>query len=203
MNELADNIIDLYERNARHWDAARRAIPLCENAWLDRFCSRIPCGGPLLDVGCGGGEPIASYLIEHGFDVTGLDSSATMISLCQRRFPKRQWFIGDMRTMALGETFQGVVAWDSFFHLVHDDQRRMFPIFRKHLGPGGALLFTSGTDHGEAIGSYEGEPLYHSSLSEAEYRSLLSLNGFTVTAHVVKDATCGHRNVWLAHLTVE
>jgi hypothetical protein len=124
-----------------------------------------------------------------------------MISLCRHRFPKCQWLVADMRTMALGKTFQGVVAWDSFFHLAHDDQRGMFPIFRNHLGSGGALLFTSGTDHGEAIGSYEGEPLYHASLSDAEYRSLLLLNGFAVTAHVVKDVTCGHRTVWLAHLT--
>jgi SAM-dependent methyltransferase len=200
MSNLADNIIDLYERNALHWDAARRAFPLCENVWLDHFCSRISPGGAILDVGCGGGEPIARYLIEHGFEVTGVDSSATMISMCQHRFPKCSWLVGDMRTMALGKTFQGVVAWDSFFHLAHDDQRRMFPIFRKHLGSGGALLFTSGTDHGEAIGSYEGKPLYHASLSEAEYRSLLSLNGFAVTAHLAKDATCGHRTVWLAHL---
>src|SRR5882724_11944601 len=124
MNELAKDIIDLYERNARHWDTARRASPLSENGWLDHFRLRIPPGGAILDIGCGGGEPIARYLIEHGLDVTGLDSSATMISLCQHRFPKCQWLVGDMRTMALGKTFQGVVAWDSFFHLMHDDQRR-------------------------------------------------------------------------------
>jgi len=40
----------------------------------------------------------------------------------------------------------------------------MFPIFRKHSAPNAALLFTSGSIEGEAIGEYHGEPLYHGSL---------------------------------------
>jgi hypothetical protein len=35
----------------------------------------------------------------------------------------------------------------------------MFPVFRIHAAPGAALLFSSGPRHGEAIGSYGGEPL--------------------------------------------
>ncbi len=199
---LADQIIDVYERNAQHWDATRRQGLMLEGAWLDRFCSSMSPAGSILDVGCGGGEPIARYFIEHGFNVTGLDASATMISLCRRRFPEQEWLVGDMRALSLGKRFQGVVAWDSFFHLTHDDQRRMFPIFRAHSAPGAALLFTSGPEHGEAIGSYEGHLLHHASLAESEYRALLSANGFSVTGHVMNDATCGQHSVWLAHLAV-
>ena len=103
-----------------------------------------------------------------------------------------------MRSLSLGRTFQGLIAWDSFFHLPHDDQRRMFPIFRAHLALGAALLFTTGPSHGEAIGRYQGEPLYHASLAEAEYRSRLDANGFEVIRHVVEDPDCGHHTVWLA-----
>jgi 2-polyprenyl-3-methyl-5-hydroxy-6-metoxy-1,4-benzoquinol methylase len=35
----------------------------------------------ILDVGCGGGIPIAKYLVEKGFRVTGIDSSEKMIRL--------------------------------------------------------------------------------------------------------------------------
>ncbi|EXI77463.1 MAG: hypothetical protein AW10_03817 [Candidatus Accumulibacter appositus] len=58
-----------------------------------------------------------------------------------------------------GWTFLALVAWDSFFHLSHDDQRRMFPSFARHAAPGALLLFTSGPAHGESIGSSRGEPL--------------------------------------------
>jgi hypothetical protein len=77
----------------------------------------------------------------------------------------------------------------------------MFRIFKQHAALGTALLFTSGPEHGEAIGSFEGEPLYHASLATSEYESLLDAIGFSVTAHVVMDSTCGERTVWLAHQT--
>ena len=106
----------------------------------------------------------------------------------------------NMRSLSLARHFNGLLAWDSFFHLGHDDQRRMFPIFRQHAAPRAALMFTSGPAHGEAIGNYQGEPLYHASLDPDEYRALLSANGFEVVAYVAEDPDCGRHTVWLAQL---
>ena len=103
-----------------------------------------------------------------------------------------------MRDLALQKAFDGLLAWDSFFHLTDDDQRRMFPISKRHALPRAALMFTSGTSHGEAIGSYRGERLYHASLAHEEYRALLTTNGFRVVAHVAEDPDCGGHTVWLA-----
>ena len=108
------------------------------------------------------------------------------------------WHVADMRTLALDKTFEGLLAWDSLFHLSHDDQRRMFPIFRRHAAPGAALMFTTGTSHGEAIGSYRGEPLHHASLAAREYQTLLESNGFRNEAHTVEDPDCGGHTIWLA-----
>jgi hypothetical protein len=105
-----------------------------------------------------------------------------------------------MRALSLQRSFQGIVAWDSFFHLSHDNQRLMIPLFREHAAAGCALLFTSGPSHGEAIGSFRGEPLYHASLSADEYRALLGENGFVVQAHVAHNPECG-RTIWLAQLS--
>jgi hypothetical protein len=74
----------------------------------------------------------------------------------------------------------------------------MFAIFREHASSGASLLFTTGTEQGEAIGSFQGEPLYHASLSHGEYRTLLESHGFKVLNHVVEDPTCGRHTVWLA-----
>ncbi len=103
-----------------------------------------------------------------------------------------------MRELALGRVFEGVLAWDSCFHLGFDAQRAMFPRFRAHAAPGAPLMFTSGPAHGEAIGSYNGDPLYHASLDPAEYRTLLDANGFDERGHVAEDKACGGRTVWLA-----
>jgi hypothetical protein len=74
----------------------------------------------------------------------------------------------------------------------------MFPIFRTHARPKAALMFTSGPGHGEAIGTFQGEPLYHGSLDGAEYRSLLEDHGFEVVAQVTEDPDCADQTVWLA-----
>lgn len=171
---------------------------LIEKGWLERFMALVPAGGTVLDIGCGAAQPIAAFLIAHGYDVTGVDSSPMMIELARSNFLGQEWLVGDMRGLALGRRFHGLIAWDSFFHLAYDDQRRMFPIFAAHAAPGAPLWFSSGPQHGEAIGTLHGEPLYHASLDPTEYRSLLAANGFSIVDHVIEDPTCGGHTVWLA-----
>ena len=197
MPHHADRIVSLYDRYARIWDGDRQKT-LFERPWLDRFLALLPAGGAVLDIGCGSGEPIARYLIDAGHDVTGADSSPAMIELCWDRFPQKTWIVADMRRLSLGRQFDGVLAWDSFFHLRPDDQRAMFPVFRAHAKPKAALMFTSGPRAGEAMGSYQGEPLYHASLAPDDYRTLLDGRGFDVAAQVSEDAAAGGRTVWLA-----
>jgi hypothetical protein len=61
-------------------------------------------------------------------------------------------------------------------------------------------MFTSGPSDGEAMGMYQGEPLYHASLDPDEYRALLAAYGFEVVAHLPEDAACGGHTIWLARL---
>ena len=199
MTSPAERIIGLYQRYAADWDR-QRGNRLLEKSWIDRFLALLAPGASLLDLGCGSAQPIAHYLIEKGFSVTGVDSSPALIDICKGRFPGQDWVIADMRQLSLGRRFDGILAWDSFFHLRPEDQRLMFPIFRSHAAPRAALLFTSGHIHGEIIATWKGEPLYHGSLDGDEYRSLLGQNGFEVVSHVAEDPDCGQHTVWLAKL---
>jgi hypothetical protein len=74
----------------------------------------------------------------------------------------------------------------------------MFAVFERHAAPGAALLFTSGTEEGPAIGSLYGHELYHASLDTLEYERLLQVHGFEVSLHRVADPDCGEHTVWLA-----
>jgi trans-aconitate methyltransferase len=197
----ADNVVGLYERHASAWVSARlREACFHERGWLKSFCGLIARAGSVLDLGCGPGEPIARHLGGRGYTVTGVDSSAAMIAMFRDRLPDQKALVSDMRTLSLERTFNGILAWDSFFHLDHDDQRRMFPIFRAHAAPRAALMFTSGPNHDKVIGRLEGEPLYHASLDASEYRQLLDGQGFDVIGAIAEDKTCGGRTVWLAQL---
>jgi SAM-dependent methyltransferase len=197
MDNEYNNILNIYQNHAVDWDR-ERGRSLFEKPWLDRMMTLLPPRRSILDLGCGSGEPIARYFIERGCEVTGVDSSSSLLGLCRSRFPGQDWLIADMRMLSLGRRFDGILAWNSFFHLCPDDQRQMFSVFGTHAARGAALMFTSGPSHGEAIGTYKGERLYHASLDGGEYRSLLDRNGFDVVSHVVDDANCGCHTIWLA-----
>ena len=194
---MHERIIGLYEENAGHWDR-QRGRDLIEKPWLDRFLMALPARPTILDIGCGMGEPIARYLIGAGAAVTGLDSSPSLIALCRERFPEQEWIVGDMRAFELGRTFDGLIAWHSLFHLPPEDQPATLARFAAHVEHGGRLMFTSGHVRGVAVGSWQGEPLYHGSLDPAEYARLLEENGFALLDHRIQDPECGGATVWLA-----
>jgi SAM-dependent methyltransferase len=195
--ELAAAIPSTYESVAADYDRLR-SRGLMERAYLQRVQAALPADGHVLDLGCGMGEPIARFFIEAGCRVTGVDIAPSMIALCKARFPGHTWIDRDMRGLDLGTCFDAILAWDSFFHLPQDDQRAMFAVFERHAAPGASLLFTSGTDDGTAIGSVADRPLYHASLSSAEYEQLLAAHGFAVSLHRVADPECGEHTVWWA-----
>ena len=197
MNDLADRIIQIYRDHGAAWDAGR-GRSLFETVWLDRFRALLPNGGTLLDLGCGGADPIARYFVERGFAVTGIDTSPTLLDRARERLPGHRWIEADMRDLRLAATFDGILAWNSVFHLRGDDQRRMFEVFERHAAPGAALMFTSGPAEGEAIGEFDGERLFHASLDGNEYRALLDRHGFDVVMHVTEDPACNGHTVWLA-----
>lgn len=195
--KASDRIIGLYEDNAAAWDRMR-GRDLHEALWLDRFLGHVPAGGSILDIGCGMGEPIARYFIERGYQVTGVDSSPSLVAMARKRFPGQEWHVADMRMLDLGRRFDGLIAWHSLFHLSPDDQRPLFARFAAHARPGTPLIFTSGPEHGEEIGEWLGEPLYHGSLGPDEYEALLAAAGFEGVTHGARDPDCGAATVWLA-----
>ena len=196
---MHERIIGLYEENAAAWDDIRGGtLHEDEQEPIERFAAEVRPGGTILDLGCGKGEPVAKHLLDRGFRVVGVDSAPSLIAIARERMPQAEWLVGDMRMLDLGRTFDGVLAWHSFFHLHFDDQRAMFARFAAHAAPGAPLSFTSGPQHGEAIGEWQGEPLYHASLAAAEYRALLGHHGFEELSYKPGQPVGIGPTVWLA-----
>ncbi|MDJ0821046.1 MAG: class I SAM-dependent methyltransferase [Paracoccaceae bacterium] len=197
MDRLSDKTREIYDRHAVAYDAHRNKA-LFERAWIDRAVADVPAGGAVLDLGCGAGEPIARYLFDRSFDVTGVDFAPGMLRIFQRRFPDATAIAADMRSLDLGRSFDAIIGWGSFFHLTPDEQRATLPRIAGHLAAGGRLLLTVGHVEGEVTGRVEGTEVYHSSLSEAEYRSILWISGLMVEAFVPEDPNCDFHTLLLA-----
>ncbi|RUR06903.1 trans-aconitate 2-methyltransferase [Legionella sp. km772] len=190
-------VFEVYDEIINWFDEARTKN-LMEAHYLNLIANTIPEEGSILDLGCGTGEPIAQFFIEHGFKITGVDGSQQMIALCKQRFPNERWIVSDMRNIQLAQQFDAILAWHSFFHLDHDSQRKMFKLFESHIKPGGVLAFTSGEEEGEVWSNNGGQELYHASLSTQEYQHLLAEASFNVLVHKVCDPECGEATVWVA-----
>lgn len=103
-------------------------------------------GGRILELGCGTGHkliPIAS----DGHSCVGLDLSSDMLAEARRKAEERgvvvEWLRGDMTAFDLGRTFDLVfIAGNSLLHLHEvDDLVSCFRSVRRHLAPGGRLVF--------------------------------------------------------------
>lgn len=130
--------------------------------------------------------------------MTGLDASAAMLQLARAKLPEGDWRHVDMRGLDLGEVFDGIIGWNSFFHLNPGEQRALLPRIAAHLAPGGILMLTVGPEAGEVGGHVGDDPVYHSSLDPKDYREILASHGVDVTAFVAEDPDCERQTVLLA-----
>lgn len=94
----------------------------------------------LLELGSGGGNT-ASHLkaLAH---LTLTDVAPAMLALSETLNPECQHIDGDMRTLRLGRTFDGVLLHDAVMYMTsEDDLRAAMETAFVHLRPGGAAIF--------------------------------------------------------------
>lgn len=195
-----EEVVAAYDREGADWARARDRT-LMERPWLDRALMLSPRRSGrrrVLDLGCGSGRPIAEYLVDRGCLVTGVDASRRMIELFVETVPRAVALHADMRGLRLSQSFDLVIAWDSFFHLPPEDQRPMFDTFAAHTAPRGVVLVTSGPRAGVEIGRLVDADLYHASLDPDEYRHLWDEAGFEVMGFWPEEPACGGRTIWMA-----
>ena len=101
----------------------------------------------------------------------------------------------------LNETFDGIIGWNSFFHLTRPEQRDVLPRLARHLESNGRLMLTVGPEDGEAVGQVGDDRIYHSSLSPDEYASILLVNQLAIKDFVIEDPQCDFQTILLAQKT--
>jgi ubiquinone/menaquinone biosynthesis C-methylase UbiE len=195
-----EKVYEVYNKIGAWFDSVRSQDLKMENKYLDSFLEGIPAGGNILDLGCGSGRPIAQYFLQKGYRVKGIDGSVAMVDMAKKYVPEIEPEVQDMRNLVLKAKFNGILMWHSSFHLPAEDQRRLIAKLPDFLNAQGRLMFTSGPHCAESWGDNNGEQLYHASLSQEEYREILTDAGFKVLSLDVSDPTAGGATVWLCQL---
>ncbi|MBN1329687.1 MAG: class I SAM-dependent methyltransferase [Candidatus Heimdallarchaeota archaeon] len=161
-----------------------------EMNFLPEFCSFIPLGGRVLDVGCGGGIPFTKYLSDN-FKVIGIDISETQIKLAKKNVPKAQFYIQDMTQLAFpNDYFDGILAYYSIIHLPRDEQEDLFKNLFRMLKTNGIALFSlhSKDDPESIYDDFFGEEMFWSGFDAETNLNLLAKVGFKmIWSKIVKD----------------
>lgn len=88
-----------------------------EKKYIDLMIDHLQPGANILDVGCGSGFPIASYLIDRGFQVTGVDSSKELLKIASQKCPAMKSILGDVRSVTINQQFDAIIEWWCLFHI--------------------------------------------------------------------------------------
>ncbi|UCG23213.1 MAG: methyltransferase domain-containing protein [Chloroflexota bacterium] len=155
---------------------------------LAGFSSLLTPGGNVLDVGCGAGVPVARFLVDAGFNVTGVDVSSNMLKLASGHVPEVKLVKMDMRQLGfVAGCFDGICAFYSLFHVPREEHLRVLFGFNRLLGQYGILLFCSGRCEWEGVGDFYGAEMFWSHPDREATRQMVIDAGFTVRMSEVQE----------------
>ena len=191
-----DAVRDSYNQVCDRWADYRGQMPV--NRCIVDFCSCLKPGAKILDVGCGTGYPIAAYLSECGFHVTGIDISENMIEKAKaQKLANAAFSVCDFLDFRTAEPYDAIIAFDSIWHIAHEKQADIYGMAASLLKAGGYFLFTHGKQNDEIIGEMFGSSFYYSALDVSDVHRLLRGNGFSVVSSIenYKEETTGDREL--------
>ncbi len=187
-----------YDQIANRFHAARTRLQPKEVEYLSLLLDPLAQGGTILDLGCGTGQPIATYLASRGHQVVGVDGSEAMLAIARQQLPAHRWIHERIEQVEFAETFAAVVCWDSLFHLPRHHHESMIRKIHRWLMPGGRLMVSSGgvvDDQGEGFtDTMFGHEFFYDSLSPQRMVAVIEESGFDILVAEMCDPPDGGRN---------
>ncbi|NCP65957.1 MAG: class I SAM-dependent methyltransferase [Paraglaciecola sp.] len=168
-----------YELYAREFLRQRDASNIGAEV-IGEWATCLHRGASVLEVACGGGEPITRELQRKNLKLWAIDSAKTLVTAFQQRFPDipircERFQDSDF----FGQRFDAAVAVGLIFLLAEDEQKILLQKMSSALKPHGHLLFSapsqvaSWRDLSTGIDSLSlGHQAYVSLLKEAGMRLL-------------------------------
>ena len=189
LNEAAyDKVAQRYDASRKQWD---------EQDLLLQFADRVLPGGQVLDAGCGAGVPVARFLKQRGFSVTGVDISSAMLELARSQVPDTIFMKGDLTKLEFrDQSFDGLVSCYAVIHVPRIHHAKIFIDFARILRPGAPLLVSLGSSEWEGTENFCGANMYWSHYAPEKSLSLLTASGFRICRSEAR-GTKGEVHFWV------
>ena len=185
-----------YNKICDRWSEYREKSRI--NTCIVEFVKHLKPGARVLDFGCGSGYPIATYLSDQGFVVTGIDISERMIEKARAlNLKSADFLVEDILTFSSTEKYDAIIAFDSIWHVPQEQQKDIYKMVGDLINSGGYFLLTHGKTQGSVSGHMFGEEFYYSALDACRVRELLNENGFEIIIweEDYKEETTGDREL--------
>lgn len=180
-----------YDLIAAQWIEERKILER-ETPYFEHFMALAPRGARLLDLGCGAGV-VSRVLLDRGFCVTGVDASTAQLRAAAASCPEAQFITADIATVELTGRFQGLVAWDSLFHIPRSAHQRIFRKMHAWLDADAPMLLSLGGTEDEFTAPMYGVDFFYSSYAPETSLKLLEESGFNIVRAEIDDPSSrGH-----------
>jgi ubiquinone/menaquinone biosynthesis C-methylase UbiE len=151
------------------------------NQELEKFSSYLSKNGHILDAGCGAGIPTSRFLVNKGFNITGIDLSERMLELARNNVPEAKFIKMDMNDITFEDnSFDGIVSVYALFHIPKVKHFSIFKRFFEVLKSGGILMINTGISESEGTSNFFGVPMFWSNYKPQETLELVKKAGFSI-----------------------
>jgi 2-polyprenyl-3-methyl-5-hydroxy-6-metoxy-1,4-benzoquinol methylase len=150
---------------------------------LKKIIKRMPKKGKVLDVGCGGGYPVAKFFANLGYDVTGVDFSSEMIKIAKKTVPEGEFYEKDMTKLDFpNESFDIIVSFYAIIHVPRVQHAKIISKFHEMLKPKGIIFVCMGfEDVKEHVSSdWLGAEMYWSHFDKETNLKMIKDAGFRI-----------------------
>jgi cyclopropane fatty-acyl-phospholipid synthase-like methyltransferase len=176
-----DRIAERYREWSRGGEVRQR--------FLREALGRLSAGSRVLDLGCGGGVPVAEALARD-HDVLGIDISPRQVELAREAVPAARFQVADLTTFSPERAdFDAVVSFYALGHIPGALHGQVFTRVAGWLAPGGFLLTSApvGGDDGVQP-DWLGVPMFFGGIGERATLEAVTAAGLEIDlAEVVSE----------------
>ena len=184
-----------YEIIAAEYNLHRLSRKDVVSEFFDSLSEFFPVSGKMLDLGCGGGEPVTGYFARKGFVVTGVDISDEMIRIAHEQIPQGTFIRADMTDIHFAPaSFDLIVSTFAIIHVPQKEQDLLLKNIRAWLKQSGiAYLVLGAANDEEIIREWKGVTMYWSHFGPDEYREKFKQIGLDIIWEEIEDFPNGER----------